>query len=125
MARLDESKKRNPGNSRVSRFGEILGAVNSETRESRNLGTQKLAYPEESIPKRDDPSFQQCSFRIPRKLSRQLDRLLLDLADEGEKLDRSDLLITMAEALLSQAEKNGAHQALKKFKNLGTQKSKK
>lgn len=123
MARLDESKKRSTGSSRISRFGEILGAANPETKESKKPGTQKSGIPDQTIPKREDPSFQQCSFRIPRKLSRQLDRLLLDLADDGEKLDRSDLLITMAQALLSQAEKDGAQQALKKFKNLGTQES--
>lgn len=133
MARLDKSKTGNSEGSKMSRFAEILEAAQPTAQEpelldvnkaeqptsqtSKKLGTQKS----EKVAKRDDPSFTQTTFRIPRKLSRDLDRIILDLEDEGVKLDRSDLLIEMASALLRVAEKEGAISAIEVLRNLGTQ----
>ena len=122
MAGLDRAKAGNPKGAKVSRFADILDAAestNSEFQPPEKLGTQKS----EKLAKRDDPSFTQTTFRIPKKLSRDLDRLILDLEDEGLKLDRSDLLIELAGALLRTAEKEGAVEAIEVFKNLGIQKS--
>jgi hypothetical protein len=126
MAGLDGAKKRGDSNaSRVSRFSEVLGAAQEST--------QKPGYPEihpseqqptqqpEKIAKRENPDYTQTTFRIPKKLSRQINRVLMDLADEGIEMDRSDLLELLAGVFLQLADEKGVVEALEQFKNLGIQ----
>ncbi|MEO1184338.1 MAG: hypothetical protein AAFX46_06305, partial [Cyanobacteria bacterium J06636_27] len=63
----------------------------------------------------------QTTFRIPKKLSRQINRTLMDLADEGIEMDRSDLLETLSWGFIRLVNEVGAVEALEQFKNLGTQ----
>ncbi len=140
MAGLDKSKKRGDSSTpRVSRFSEILGAAQESTQKpgypdpqlSTQQDIQKSESPEIQPPeqtssqkpaaKRENPDYTQTTFRIPKKLSRQINRVLMDLADEGVEMDRSDLLQELAGAFLRLADEKGVAAALEKFKNLGTQ----
>jgi hypothetical protein len=127
MAGLEGSKKRSDSShNKLTRFGEVLGAARESESTSEILGTQQPEQLEtqklnKKRAKREDPSYTQCTFRIPKKLSRQMDRVLIDLADEGIEIDRSDLLEIMAEAFIRISDKRGAVTALQIFKNLGTQ----
>ena len=145
MAGLDRTKKRgDSSNPRVSRFSEVLGAAQSSTHkagypesqpseqselESAPESHSQPGYPEsqpseqpkEKLAKRENPDYTQTTFRIPKKLSRQINRALMDLADEGVEIDRSDLLEELAGAFIRLADEVGAVEALEKFKKLGTQ----
>jgi hypothetical protein len=180
MAGLDSNKKRNnSGSKRVSRFSEVLGAAQENTKTSgypetqvseqpdtqtiehlpshksastktqqseqpetqlaKNPAIQISGYPDIQVPeksttqtakkskdkdklaKRENPDYTQTTFRIPKKLSRQINRVLMDLADEGLEVDRSDLVEELASAFIRLADEVGVVEALKKFKNLGTQ----
>jgi len=83
--------------------------------------TQPSAPPKEKLAKRENPDYTQTTFRIPKKLSRQVNRALMDLADSGVEMDRSDLLEELAGAFIRLADSVGAVEALEQFKNLGTQ----
>ena len=150
MAGLDRTKKRgDSSNPRVSRFSEVLGAAHESTHkagypdsqqseqselEPAQEGNQKAGYPDsqpskqqpkapelEKLAKRENPDYTQTTFRIPKKLSRQINRALMDLADEGVEMDRSDLLEELAGAFVRLADEVGVVEALEQFKNLGTQ----
>ena len=89
---------------------------------SEKSSTQPSASPsEEKLAKRENPDYTQTTFRIPKKLSRQINRALMDLADSGVEIDRSDLLEELAGAFVRLADSVGAVEALKQLKNLGTQ----
>lgn len=75
----------------------------------------------DELAKRSNPDYTQTTFRIPKKLSRQINRKLMDLADEGIEMDRSDLLKELTEGFIRLANEVGAVEALEQFKNLGTQ----
>jgi len=145
MAGLDRNKKgSDSSNPRVSRFSEVLGAAQSSTQkagypdsqqseqselESAHKSSQKPGYPnsqqseqpKEKLAKRENPDYTQTTFRIPKKLSRQINRALMDLADSGVEMDRSDLLGELAGAFIRLADEVGAVEALEQIKNLGTQ----
>ena len=150
MAGLDRTKKRSDSsNPRVSRFSEVLGAAQSSTHkagypesqpsEQSELDPapeshQKPGYPDsqpseqqpkapklEKLAKRENPDYTQTTFRIPKKLSRQINRALMDLADSGVEMDRSDLLEELAGTFIRLADEVGAVEALEQFKNLGIQ----
>ena len=150
MAGLDRTKKRgDSSNPRVSRFSEVLGAAQESTHKSgypesqpseqselepAPEGSQKAGYPDsqpseqqpkapelEKLAKRENPDYTQTTFRIPKKLSRQINRALMDLADEGVEMDRSDLLQELAGAFIRLADEVGAVEALEQFKKLDTQ----
>ncbi len=128
MAGLDRSKKGNPksGQDRVTRFSDILSAAKSDTQPVEISDTQVAGYPntqpaEKPAAKRNDPNYMQCSFRIPKKLSKEIDRLLLDLDDADIQCDRSDFLEELAAAFMRVAREKGAAEAWQQFKSLGTQ----
>ena len=150
MAGLDRTKKRGEErNPRVSRFSEVLGAAQESSHKSGYPDSQqseqselepspesnlKPGYPDsqpseqqpkapelEKLAKRENPDYTQTTFRIPKKLSRQINRALMDLADEGVEMDRSDLLEELAGTFIRLADEVGARMALEQFKNLGTQ----
>ncbi len=75
----------------------------------------------DKLAKRENPDYTQTTFRIPKKLSRQINRVLMDLADEGVEVDRSDLLVGLASAFIRLADEVGVVEALEQIKNLGTQ----
>ncbi|MEO0932842.1 MAG: hypothetical protein AAFY21_03480, partial [Cyanobacteria bacterium J06641_2] len=75
----------------------------------------------DKLAKRENPDYTQTTFRIPKKLSRQINRTLMDLADEGIEMDRSDLLETLSWGFIRLVNEVGAVEALEQFKNLGTQ----
>ncbi len=150
MAGLDRTKKRGEErNPRVSRFSEVLGAAHESTHKAGYPESQpseqselepapesshKAGYPDsqpseqqpkapdkEKLAKRENPDYTQTTFRIPKKLSRQINRALMDLADSGVEMDRSDLLEELAGTFVRLADEVGAVEALEQFKNLGTQ----
>ena len=150
MAGLDRTKKRGEErNPRVSRFSEVLGAAHESTHqagypdsqpseqselEPAQEGSHKAGYPDsqpseqqpkapklEKLAKRENPDYTQTTFRIPKKLSRQINRALMDLADSGVEIDRSDLLEELAGAFIRLADEVGAVEALSQLKNLGIQ----
>ena len=150
MAGLDRNKKRSEErNPRVSRFSEVLGAAHESTHKSgypesqqseqselepAPESNQKPGYPDsqpseqqpkapklEKLAKRENPDYTQTTFRIPKKLSRQINRALMDLADSGVEMDRSDLLGELAGAFIRLADEVGAVEALEQLKKLGTQ----
>lgn len=125
MAGLDRSKKRsNSSTSRVSRFSEALGAAQESSQKSGYPITQQPTTAKKTpdeLAKRSNPDYTQTTFRIPKKLSRQINRTLMDLADEGIEMDRSDLLKELTEGFIRLANEVGAVEALEEFRNLGTQ----
>ena len=95
------------------------GYPNSQ--QSEQPTTQPKTPEKEKLAKRENPDYTQTTFRIPKKLSRQINRALMDLADSGVEIDRSDLLEELAGAFIRLADEVGAVEALEQFKNLGTQ----
>lgn len=119
-------------------------ATNQKSKQSKNqpskkLNTQQSGYPENQQPeklttqtasnskdkdklaKRENPEYTQTTFRIPKKLSRKINRVLMDLADEGVEVDRSDLLEELAGAFIRLSDEVGVVAALEQVKNLGIQ----
>ncbi|NJL80821.1 MAG: hypothetical protein HC836_21870 [Richelia sp. RM2_1_2] len=92
---------------------------------SEQLQTQKptaaTKKTSDKLAKRENPDYTQTTFRIPKKLSRQINRTLMDLADEGIEMDRSDLLEALSWGFIRLVNEVGAVEALEQFKNLGTQ----
>jgi hypothetical protein len=122
VAGLDRSKKRSDsGTQRVSRFSEVLGAAQESSQTFGYPDVEPVTQPDKKLAKREDPSYTQTTFRIPKKLSRQIDRLLIDLADEGVEIDRSDLLEELASAFIRLSHDVGVVGAIEQFKSLGTQ----
>ena len=74
----------------------------------------------DKLAKRENPDYTQTTFRIPKKLSRQINRTLMDLADEGVEMDRSDLLEALSWGFIRLVNEVGAVEALEQFRNLGT-----
>ena len=94
------------------------------TQSSEQQQTQKPTTAKKTpdkLAKRENPDYTQTTFRIPKKLSRQINRTLMDLADEGVEMDRSDLLEALTGGFIQLVNEFGAIEALEKFKNLGTQ----
>lgn len=111
----------------------------SKTQLSKKSNIQKSGYPDiqqpekittqtasnskdkdkDKLAKRENPEYTQTTFRIPKKLSRKINRVLMDLADEGVEVDRSDLLEELAGAFIRLADEVGAVAALEQIKNLG------
>ncbi len=85
------------------------------TRSSKHLKDK------DKLAKRENPDYTQTTFRIPKKLSRQINRVLMDLADEGVEVDRSDLLEELANAFIRIVDEVGAVEALEQVRNLGIQ----
>ena len=124
MAGLDRTKKGSgSGNHRVSRFSEVLGAAQESSQKSGYPDNQppEQSQPPQKQAKRENPDYTQTTFRIPKKLSRQINRVLIDLADEGVEMDRSDLVGELAGAFIRLSSEVGAVEALEQIKNLGTQ----
>ncbi|MBW4636439.1 MAG: hypothetical protein KME30_32555 [Iphinoe sp. HA4291-MV1] len=109
----------------MSRFSEALGAAKESSQKSGYPDSQPPEQSKEKLAKRENPDYTQTTFRIPKKLSRQINRALMDLADEGTEIDRSDLLEELAGAFIRLADEVGAVEALEQFRNLGTQMDKK
>jgi hypothetical protein len=94
------------------------------TQSSEQQQTQKPTTAKKTpdkVAKRENPDYTQTTFRIPKKLSRQINRTLMDLADEGVEMDRSDLLETLSWGFIRLVNEVGAVEALEQYKNLGTQ----
>ncbi|MBE9213629.1 hypothetical protein IQ247_13295 [Plectonema cf. radiosum LEGE 06105] len=91
----------------------------SEQQETQQPTTTKKTP--DKLAKRENPDYTQTTFRIPKKLSRQINRTLMDLADEGIEMDRSDLLEALTFCFIRLVNEVGAVEALEQFKNLGTQ----
>jgi hypothetical protein len=83
--------------------------------------SSKQLKDKDKLAKRENPDYTQTTFRIPKKLSRQINRVLMDLADEGVEIDRSDLLEELANAFIRIVDEVGAVEALEQVKNLGIQ----
>ncbi|MHC5748479.1 MAG: hypothetical protein ACYTXT_42890 [Nostoc sp.] len=96
---------------------------NSTTQQPQQPVTRssKQLKDKDKLAKRENPDYTQTTFRIPKKLSRQINRVLMDLADEGEYVDRSDLLEELASAFIRLADEVGVVKALEEVKHLGTQ----
>ncbi len=96
---------------------------NSTTQEPQQPVTRssKQLKDKDKLAKRENPDYTQTTFRIPKKLSRQINRVLMDLADEGVEVDRSDLLEELANAFIRIVDEVGAVEALEQVKNLGIQ----
>jgi hypothetical protein len=95
---------------------------NDKTAEYSNIRipTQQVESQSKRLAKRENPDYTQTTFRIPKKLSRQIDRAIMDLADENVEIDRSDLLEELAGAFIRLADDVGVFEAIQQFKNLGT-----
>ncbi len=83
------------------------------------IPTQQVESQSKRLAKRENPDYTQTTFRIPKKLSRQIDRAIMDLADENVEIDRSDLLEELAGAFIRLADDVGVFEAIQQFKNLG------
>lgn len=94
---------------------------NRMTQEQSPTRSSKQLKDKDKLAKRENPDYTQTTFRIPKKLSRQINRVLMDLADEGEYVDRSDLLEELASAFIRLADEVGVVEALEQVKHLGTQ----
>jgi len=92
-----------------------------ESQQSKQQAIQPSTAEKEKLAKRENPDYTQTTFRIPKKLSRQINRVLMDLADEGVEMDRSDLVGELAAAFIRLSSEVGAVEALEQIKNLGTQ----
>ena len=132
MVGLEGNKERNPKSSqdeRLTRFSEILGAAKLNSQVDAHSSMQQSGYPDmqegeqpdNKVAKRNNPNYTQCSFRIPKALSKAVDRAILDLDDADIVMDRSDLLEEVVGAYLRVAKQKGASDALQIFKSLGTQ----
>lgn len=99
----------------LSGYPDIQPTEKSTTQIARKLGDK------EKLSKRENPDYTQTTFRIPKKLSRQINRVLMDLADEGVEVDRSDLLEELASAFIRLADEVGVVEALEQVKHLGIQ----
>ncbi|MBW4559218.1 MAG: hypothetical protein KME59_25570 [Trichormus sp. ATA11-4-KO1] len=88
---------------------------------STTPSSAKKLKDKDKLAKRENPDYTQTTFRIPKKLSRQINRVLMDLADEGVEVDRSDLLEELASAFIRLADEVGVVEALEQVKNLGNQ----
>lgn len=95
-------------------------ATQSSEQEQTQKPTTAKKTPDK-LAKRENPDYTQTTFRIPKKLSRQINRTLMDLADEGVEMDRSDLLEALTGGFIQLVNEVGAVEALKQFKYLGTQ----
>ncbi|MEM6752627.1 MAG: hypothetical protein AAF630_06635 [Cyanobacteria bacterium P01_C01_bin.38] len=95
-------------------------AIQSSEQQQTQKPTTAKKTPDK-LAKRENPDYTQTTFRIPKKLSRQINRTLMDLADEGVEMDRSDLLEALTGGFIQLVNEVGAVEALEKFKNLGTQ----
>lgn len=121
----DTQKSEQPKTQKSKGKGEkaqIPGYPNAQ--KSRKSADQDSGVADNSldkIPKRENPEYTQTTFRIPKKLSRQINRALMDLADEGVAMDRSDLLEHLAGAFIRLADDVGVVKALEQYKILGTQ----
>ena len=121
MAGLDGNKTGDPKSTRLSRFSEILGTAHEKlgTQVSESADIQKSEHSNTKIAKRNRTDYTQVSFRIPKQLSRQIDRAILDLQDADIECDRSDLLEIFATAFLKLAKVKGAQAAFDSFKAMG------
>lgn len=100
---------------------QIPGYPDIQLPENSTTQTAKKSKEKDKLAKRENPDYTQTTFRIPKKLSRQINRVLMDLADEGVEVDRSDLVEELANAFIRLADEVGAVEALERIKNLGTQ----
>jgi hypothetical protein len=62
--------------------------------------------------KRSNPDYVGAYFSIPKELHRQLDRYVMDLADEGIEMDRSQIIARLIEGLTRFSKEVGANRAL-------------
>ena len=63
----------------------------------------------------------QCTFRIRKRTSRQLNRVLMDLGDEGTTLNRSELMEALLQTFFRLHKQVGATEALKLVQNMGAE----
>lgn len=96
---------------------------NSTTQQPQQPVTRssKQLKDKDKLAKRENPDYTQTTFRIPKKLSRQINRVLMDLADQGIEIDRSDLLEELANAFIRIVDEVGAVKALEQVKHPGSQ----
>jgi hypothetical protein len=111
---LDTQQPMHPTTQKVNNSDLQLGQV------SGYPATQPSTHKSDKLAKRENPDYTQTTFRIPKKLSRDINRVLMNLEDEGVSMDRSDLLEEIAGAFVRLAESEGASAALSIIKNLGT-----
>ncbi|WP_414545301.1 hypothetical protein [Nostoc sp. CCY0012] len=100
-------------NTQLSGYPDIQQPEQSTTQTAKNLKDK------DKLAKRENPDYTQTTFRIPKKLSRQINRVLMDLADEGVEVDRSDFLKELASAFIRLADQVGVVEALEQVKNWG------
>lgn len=62
--------------------------------------------------KRSNPDYVGAYFSIPKELHRQLDRYVIDLADDGVEMDRSQVIARLIEGVTGRSKEVGANQAL-------------
>ncbi len=71
------------------------------------------------VTKRGNPDYMQAIFHLPKKTSKRIDRELLDLEEEGETLDRSELMEEILQGFIRLSSKVGSVDALRQFRDLG------
>jgi hypothetical protein len=121
MARLADSQTGNSKGNRKTKFSEVLSLARDEAAPPEaaqsdiqldeyapmqiadNSDSQLVTEPSpkpvskgRKTGKRSNPDYVGAYFSIPKELHRQLDRYVMDLADEGIEMDRSQVV---AEAL--------------------------
>lgn len=118
--KTQESEQLNP---QMAKNPEIQPSGYPEIQPAEKITTQtaRKLKDKDKLAKRENPDYTQTTFRIPKKLSRQINRVLMDLADEGVEVDRSDLLEELASAFIRLADEVGVVEALEQVKNLGIQ----
>lgn len=118
-----KTQKSKQSKTQLSKKPDIQSPGYPDIQPFKNSTTQTASKLKEKdkLAKRENPDYTQTTFRIPKKLSRQINRVLMDLADEGVEVDRSDLLEELANAFIRLADEVGVVEALEQIKNLGTQ----
>jgi hypothetical protein len=132
MARLADTQTGNSKGSRRTKFSEVLSLARdeSEPTEAEKIEVEKpniqideyvpmqianksdsqivTAPPSEPMPKsrktgkRSNPDYVGAYFSIPKELHRQLDRYVMDLADEGIAMDRSQVVAEALRRMMNQ-----------------------
>jgi hypothetical protein len=132
MARLADTQTGNSKGSRRTKFSEVLSLARdeSEPTEAEKIEVEKpniqideyvpmqianksdsqivTAPPSEPTPKsrktgkRSNPDYVGAYFSIPKELHRQLDRYVMDLADEGIAMDRSQVVAEALRRMMNQ-----------------------
>jgi hypothetical protein len=101
----------------IGEYAHMQIADNVDMRIGEAAGSQ-VVLPPEPVPKgrktgkRSNPDYVGAYFSIPKELHRQLDRYVMDLADEGVEMDRSQVIARLIEGVMGRWKEVGANQAL-------------